>query len=45
MSHLGIDGTIEPDPMDASVVRRAAGTRITGTATSGDGTYAVDITL
>ena len=42
---LTIDGALEPDPADASKVRRKPGTtHITGTAESPYGTFAVDIT-
>jgi len=42
---LSLDGKIEEDPDDPSLTRRQSGsTRITGTATSEFGDYAVDIT-
>jgi len=44
--NLTFDGAIETDPMDATRVRRVAGTtHVTGTATSGYGTFAVDVTI
>lgn len=44
--NLTISGELEPDPNDAMMVRRVAGTtRVTGTATSDYGTYDVDVTL
>ncbi len=44
--NLAITGMTEADPMDASRIQRVVGsTTITGTATSGYGTYDVDVTL
>jgi hypothetical protein len=43
---LSISGMTEADPADATRIRRVVGTTtISGTATSGYGTYSVDITL
>jgi hypothetical protein len=42
---LTIEAALQPDPADDSKVQREPGTtRVTGTATSGDDSYAVDIT-
>lgn len=44
--NLTIAGEIEPDPTDSARVRRVAGSiRVTGTATSGYGTFTVDVTI
>jgi hypothetical protein len=43
--NLSFTGDLQPDPMDATKVERKPGTtHITGTATSGAGTYQVDVT-
>jgi hypothetical protein len=42
---LSFTGELEPDPNDATHVERKPGaTHITGTATSGNDSYAVDVT-
>ena len=41
---LSFDGQLEPDPGGGKVRRKPGTTHITGTATSGDATYAVDVT-
>ncbi len=43
---LALSGDIEPDPADATKLRRVPGTTtVTGTATSSYGTYDVDVTI
>jgi hypothetical protein len=41
---LSFGGDLEPDPAGGKVRRKAGTTHVTGTATSGDQSYAVDVT-